>query len=78
MPRYFKKLFSVLMAAVLVATTAVPSNAVAVVRPGRPSFKVVKRAKKSVTLKINKTKNTTGYQIFIANSKNGKYQQTAA
>lgn len=78
MPRYFKKLFSVLMAAVLVATTAVPSNAVAVVRPGRPSFKIVKRAKKSVTLKINKTKNTTGYQIFIANSKNGKYQQTAA
>lgn len=78
MPGYFKKLFSVLMAAVVLVTSSVPSNAIAASKPGRPSFKVVKRAKKSVTLKINKTKNATGYQIFIANSKNGRYQQTAA
>lgn len=78
MPKYFKKLFSVLMAAIVLVTSTVPSCASAASRPGRPSFKVVKRAKKSVTLKINKTKNTTGYQIFIASSKHGKYQQTAA
>lgn len=78
MPKYFKKIFSVVLAAVLLVTATAPSGVIAASRPGRPSFKVVKRAKKSVTLKINKTRNATGYQIFIANSKNGKYKQTAA
>ena len=78
MPKYFKKIFSVVLAAVLLITATAPSGAIAASKPGRPSFKVVKRAKKSVTLKINKTKNATGYQIFIANSKHGKYKQTAA
>ena len=78
MQKYFKKIFSVVLAAVLLITATAPSGVIAASRPGRPSFKVVKRAKKSVTLKINKTKNATGYQIFIANSKNGKYKQTAA
>lgn len=75
---YFKKLFSILLAAVvLVTAVATPDTALAA-GPARPVFKVVKRAKKSVTLKINKTRNATGYQIFIANSKRGKYRQTAA
>ncbi len=78
MLKYFKKIFSVVLAAVLLVTATAPSGAIAASKPGRPSFKVVKRAKKSVTLKINKTKNATGYQIFIANSKHGKYKQTAA
>lgn len=78
MPKYFKKIFSVVLAAVLLVTATAPSGVIAASRPGRPSFRVVKRAKKSVTLKINKTRNATGYQIFIANSKNGKYKQTAA
>ena len=78
MSKHLKKLFSVLMAAIVLVTSTIPSSATAASRPGRPSFKIVKRAKKSVTLKINKTKNATGYQIFIANFKNGKYQQTAA
>lgn len=78
MQKYFKKIFSVVLAAVLLVTATAPSGVIAASRPGRPSFKVVKRAKKSVTLKINKTRNATGYQIFIANSKNGKYKQTAA
>ncbi|MCI9080189.1 MAG: hypothetical protein HFH68_14985 [Lachnospiraceae bacterium] len=78
MLRYFKKVFSVVLAAALLITATAPSGVIAASRPGRPSFKVVKRAKKSVTLKINKTKNATGYQIFIANSKHGKYKQTAA
>lgn len=78
MLKYFKKICSVVLVAVLIVTVTVPSGVVAASKPGRPSFKVVKRAKKSVTLKINKTKNATGYQIFIANSKHGKYKQTAA
>lgn len=76
--RYFKKLFSVILAAIILATAVAPSDVVVAASPARPSFKLVKRAKKSVTLKINKTKNATGYQIFIANSRNGNYRQTAA
>ena len=56
MLKYFKKIFSVVLAAVLLVTATAPSGAIAASKPGRPSFKVVKRAKKSVTLKINKTK----------------------
>lgn len=78
MLKYFRKIFSVVLAAVLLVTATAPSGAIAASKPGRPSFRVVKRAKKSVTLKINKTKNATGYQIFIASSKHGKYKQTAA
>lgn len=75
---YFKKLFSIVLAAVILATAVAPPDAAMAAGPARPSFKLVKRAKKSVTLKINKTKNATGYQIFIANSRNGRYRQTAA
>lgn len=78
MSKYFKKLFVVLLAVIISATAIAPSATNAATRPARPTFKVVKRAKKSVKLKINKTKNATGYQIFISNSKNGKYKQTAA
>ncbi len=76
--RYFKKLFSILLVAVVIVTSITPPDTVSAAGPAKPVFKVVKRAKKSVTLKINKTKNATGYQIFIANSKHGKYKQTAA
>jgi len=78
MTKYFKKIFSVVLAAVVLVTATAPSGVIAASVPGRPSFKVAKRTKKSVTLKINKTRNATGYQIFIANSKHGKYKQTAA
>ncbi|MFG6392713.1 MAG: hypothetical protein K1W24_00780 [Lachnospiraceae bacterium] len=78
MPKYFKKLFLVVLAVIISAAAIAPSATNAAIRPARPSFKVVKRAKKSVKLKINKTKNATGYQIFISNSRNGKYKQTAA
>ncbi len=75
---YFKKLFCVVLAAVMLTTAATSPYTAMAASPARPSFKLVKRAKKSVTIKINKTKNATGYQIFIANSRNGKYKQTAA
>lgn len=75
---HFKKLFSVLLVAVIFAAAVALPNVTTAANPAKPVFKIVKRAKKSVTLKINKTKNATGYQVFIANSKNSKYKQTAA
>ncbi len=75
---YFKKLFSVLLAAVVLVTAVVPSDAGAAVRPARPVFKVVKRGKRFVNIKINRTKNATGYQIFIASSRRGRFKQVAA
>lgn len=75
---YFRKFFSILLVTVVFVTTVAPSDTAIAATPAKPIFKVVKRAKKSVIIKINKTRNATGYQIFIANSKNGKYRQTAA
>lgn len=73
-----KKFFSIILAAVILVANVVPADVAAASKPARPTFKVAKRTKKSVTLKIDKTKNATGYQIFISNSKGGKYQQVAA
>ncbi len=77
-PGYFKRIFSVILAVVMIVTCIASCEVTAAARPARPTFKITKRAKKSVTLKIDKTRNATGYQIFISNSKHGKYQQTAA
>lgn len=77
-PGYFKRIFSVIFAFVMAVTCISSCEVKAAARPARPVFRITKRAKKSVTLKIDKTKNATGYQIFISNSKYGKYQQTAA
>lgn len=40
-----------------------------------PTFSIKTRAKTSVTIKIKKKGSVTGYQIFVANSKKGKYKQ---
>ena len=77
-PGYFKRIFSVILAVVMIVTCIASCEVTAAARPARPTFKITKRAKKSVTLKIDKTRNATGYQIFISNSRNGKYKQTAA
>ena len=77
-PGYFKRIFSVILAVVMIVTCIASCEVTAAARPARPTFKITKRAKKSVTLKIDKTRNATGYQIFISNSNHRKYQQTAA
>ena len=60
MPKYFKKLFLVVLAVIISAAAIAPSATNAAIRPARPSFKVVKRAKKTLKIKINKKKNETG------------------
>lgn len=44
----------------------------------KTSVAVSKRNKKAASLKIKKVKKATGYQIYIAGSKKGKYKQTGA
>ena len=66
MQKYFKKIFSVVLAAVLLVTATAPSGVIAASRPGRPSFKVVKRAKKSVKKVDNLLTDTdVYYYIFV-------------
>ena len=43
-----------------------------------PPFTIKSRAKTSATIKIKKKKGITGYQIFVANSKKGRYKQVGA
>lgn len=44
----------------------------------KPSLSVSKRTKTKATIKITKVKAATGYQVFLATSKKGKYQQIGA
>lgn len=72
-------LSAITAAAVAIAAAAsAPAYTESAAGPARPEFKIVKRTKKSATLKIGKTRNATGYQIFMSNSHNGKFVQTAA
>lgn len=69
-----KKYFRVcilLIALVLCAATVCETSYAA----SAPTFVIKTRAKTSVTIKINKKGKVTGYQIFVANSKKGKYKQ---
>lgn len=69
-----KLLVAALVAAIGVTTVnAVPASAIS-----RPSFSVTKRTKTTASIKITKVKKATGYQIFLANSKKGKYRQVGA
>lgn len=42
---------------------------------GKPSVSVSKRTKTTATIKIKKIKKVTGYQVYYAASRNGKYRQ---
>lgn len=44
----------------------------------KPSISVNKRTKTTATIKIAKLKQVTGYQVFLATSKKGKYKQIGA
>ncbi len=65
-----------LLAALCISQIQSVSGAAAKV--GKPSVTVSKRTKKAATIKIKKTGKVTGYQVYIAGSKGGKYKQTGA
>ncbi len=75
MKRETKKLLAVILTSAIAVTglDAVPASALS-----RPSLAVTKRAKKTASIKIRKVKKATGYQIFLANSKKGKFRQVGA
>lgn len=68
-----KRCLAGFMAVVLCATgiQMEPKRAAAI---GKPSVTVSKRTKTTATVKIKKLKRVTGYQIFLATSRSGKYR----
>lgn len=75
MKKQVRKLLAVVMTSAIAVTGLNAASASAL---SRPSFSVTKRAKTTASIKITKVKNATGYQIFLANSKKGKYRQVGA
>lgn len=72
-----KRGLSVILAAVLCLTgTQISGKEASAI--GRASATVSKRAKTTATLKIGTLKGITGYQIFVAGAKKGKYKQIGA
>ncbi len=68
-----------LLAVALVTTVSIAGlDTVPASAMSRPSFSVTKRAKTTASIKITKVKKATGYQIFLSNSKKGKYRQVGA
>lgn len=63
-----------LLVAVICLNTFEPAGTEAASLP-KPVFTVTKRTKTTATIKIEKKGNVTGYQIWTAASKNGKYKQ---
>lgn len=70
-----KKRWLAVCLAVILAVTGMQSVPVQAATPGKTTVTVMKRGKTTATLKVKKVKNATGYQIFIANSKKGKYRR---
>ncbi len=75
MKNQVKRLLAVVMTSAIAVTglNAAPASALS-----RPSFTVTKRAKTTASIKITKVKKATGYQIFLANSRKGKFRQVGA
>lgn len=71
-----KSMLVVLLTALFVSQLQTVSPEAA--KLAKPSVTVSKRTKKTATLKIKSVKKATGYQVYIANSKNGKYKQAGA
>lgn len=72
------KCFRVLAVAFVLVLAAATIGEGTLQAAARPSFEVKKRNKKSVTIKIKKQGKVSGYQVFIASSKKGKYRQVGA
>lgn len=69
------------LAVCLVATLCVTGVQLApkkVTAMGKPSCTVSKRTKTTATITVKKVKKVTGYQVFLANTRGGKYRQIGA
>ena len=69
-----KKRLSVILAVAL-CLSGIQLSPVGAAGVGKASATVDKRAKTTAQLKMNKVKGATGYQIFLATKKKGKYRQ---
>ena len=57
----------------LCVSVAGPVRTDAASRPAKPKFKLIKRDKKSATVKVSNSKGVTGYRIFLKTGKKGKW-----
>ncbi len=69
--------WGILMAAVL-AVTSVGSVPARTEAAAKPVVSLQKRTKTTATIKIQKVSKATGYQVFVAQSKSGRYSQAGA
>lgn len=67
-----KRVMAVLVLALCV-TLVSPVQTEAVSRPAKPKFRLVKRDKKSATLKVKNGKGVTGYRVYLKTGKKGKW-----
>ena len=68
-----KGVIAILVLALSVSTVSV-TRADAVSRPAKPKYKLIKRQKKSATLKVSNSKGVTGYRIYLKIGKKGKWK----
>lgn len=67
-----KGVITILVLALCVGTVSVV-RADAASRPAKPKYKLLKRQKKSATLKVSNSKGITGYRIYLKTGKKGKW-----
>lgn len=67
-----KSVMAVLMLSLCVGMMG-PVRADATSRPAKPKFNLVKRDKKSATIKVKNSKGVTGYRIYLKTGKKGKW-----
>lgn len=67
-----KGVIAVLVLALSVSAVSA-TGADAASRPAKPKYKLIKREKKSATLKVSNSKGVTGYRIYLKTGKKGKW-----
>ncbi len=69
-----KKLVIALLVLALSISAIGTTCAEAASRPAKPKFKVMKRTKKTATIKVKNSKGVTGYRIYLKTGKKGKWK----
>ncbi|MDO4165799.1 MAG: fibronectin type III domain-containing protein [Eubacteriales bacterium] len=69
-----RKLIIALVVLAMCVSTAGVTCADAASRPAKPKFKMMKRTKKTATLKVKNSKGVTGYRIYLKTGKKGKWK----
>ncbi len=73
MKRCFREgVIAILVLALCVSMVSVTRTSAAS-RPAKPKFSLLKRQKKSATLKVKNSKGVTGYRIYLRTGKKGKW-----